>query len=61
MESTNICRYDCQIWEQRWNGYIESIEKTQNKAIRIFSFKGPRKGAKNLYKESKIAKVRNLK
>ena len=51
MESTNIYRYDCQVWEQRCNGYIESIEKTQNKAMRNFSSKGPRKGAKNLYKE----------
>ena len=26
-------RYGCQVWGQRRNEYIESIEKTQNKAI----------------------------
>ena len=41
-------RYGCQIWHQRQNEYIESIEKTQNKAIRILNFKGPREGTKNL-------------
>ena len=53
-------RYGCQIWGQRRNEYIESVEKTQNKAIRILNFKGPKEGAKNLYKESKIDKVRNI-
>ena len=46
-------RYGCQIWGQRQNEYIESIEKTQNKAIRNLDFKGTREGAENLYKESK--------
>ena len=36
------------------------IEKTQNKAIRILNFKGLREGAENLYKESKIDKVKNI-
>ena len=35
-------RYGCQIWGQRRNEYIESIEKTQNKAIQILNFKSPR-------------------
>ena len=52
--------HGCQIWDQRQNGNIESIEKTQNKAIRILNFKGPRGGSENLYKESKIDKVRNI-
>ena len=52
-------RYGCQIWGQRRNEYIESILKIQNKAIRILNFKGPREGAQNLYKESKIDKVIN--
>ena len=52
-------RYRCQIWGQRWNKYIKSIEKTQNKVIRILNFKGPREGAENLYKESKKDEVRN--
>ena len=47
-------------WGQRQNKYIESIEKTQNKAIRILNFKGPNKGAENLYKQSNIDKVRNI-
>ena len=53
-------RYVCQNWGQRQNKYIESIEKTQNKAIRILDFKGTREGAENLYKESKINQVRNI-
>ena len=53
-------RYGCQIWGQRQNEYIESVEKIQNKAIRILNFKGPREGDKNIYKESKIDKVRNI-
>ena len=41
-------RYGCQIWGQRQKEYIESIEKTQNKATRILNFKSPREGAENL-------------
>ena len=52
--------YGCQIWGQRRNEYIESIEKTQSKAIRILKFMGPREGVENLYKESKIDKIRNI-
>ena len=52
-------RYSCQIWGQIRNEYIESIEKIQNKAIWILNFKDPRKGAGNLYKASKINKLRN--
>ena len=44
-------KYSCQILDQRQNEYTESIEKTQNKAIRILNFKGTREGAENLYKE----------
>ena len=36
------------------------MKKKQNKAIRILNFKGPREGAENLYKQSKIDKVRNI-
>ena len=32
----------------------------KQKAIRILNFKGPREGAQNLYKESKIDKVINI-
>ena len=53
-------KYGCQIWSQRRNENIASTEKTQNKAIRILNFKGLREGAENLYKESKIDKVRNI-
>ena len=48
-------RYGRQIWGQRQNESIESIEKTQNKAIRILNFKGPREGAENLY----IQRIKN--
>ena len=53
-------RYGCQIWGQRRNEYIESIEKTQNKAIRILNFTGPGEEAEKLYKQSKTDKVRNI-
>ena len=53
-------RYGYQIWGQRRNEYIESIEKTQNKAITILNFKGPREGAEDLYKESRIDEVGNI-
>ena len=53
-------RYGCKMWGQRRKEYIETTEKTQNKGIRILNFKGPREGAKNLYKESKIDKVSNI-
>ena len=53
-------RYGCQIWGQTRSEYVESIEKTQNKEIRILNFKDPREEAKNLYKKSKIYKVRNV-
>ena len=36
------------------------MKETQNKAIRIFNFKGPKEGAENLYKESKTDKGRNI-
>ena len=39
---------------------ILSQLKKQNKAIRILNFKGPKEGAENSYKESKIDRVRNI-
>ena len=53
-------RYSGQMWDQRRNEYIESIEKTQNKEIKILHFSGPREGAEHLYKESKIDKLRTI-
>ena len=53
-------RYGCKMWGQSRNEYIDLVEKTQNKAIRILNFKGSRGGAENCYKESKIDKVRNI-
>ena len=44
-------KYGCQIWGQNKNYAVESIEKIQNKAIRILNFKGPHSEATNPYKE----------
>ena len=41
-------RYGCQIWGQRRNEYIESIEKTQNKAIRILKLFRVKRARKEL-------------
>ena len=46
-------RYTCQIWSQGRNEYVEPIEKTQNKAIRILNFKVSKEGSENLYKRIK--------
>ena len=39
---------------------VETIERTQNKALRILNFKGLREGSDYLYKESKINKLKNI-
>ena len=39
------------------NYAVENIEKLQNKAIRILTFKGPHAEASNLYKESKTDQI----
>ena len=38
-------RYGCQIWGQKQSPTAETIEQTQNKALRILNFKGPREGS----------------
>ena len=53
-------RYGCQIWGQKHSHTVETVERTQNKALRILNFKGPREGADYLHKESKINKLKNI-
>ena len=50
-------RYGCQIWGQLNNQNIDTIKKTQNKALRIINFKGPLESATPLYKNSKVFKL----
>ena len=38
-------RYGCQIWGPKQSPTVETIEQTQNKALRILNFKGPREGS----------------
>ena len=38
-------RYGCQIWGPKQSSTVETIEQTQNKALRILNFKGPREGS----------------
>ena len=53
-------RYGCQIWGQNKCYAVENIEKMQNKAIRILTFKGQHAEASNLYKESKIYTLKQI-
>ena len=46
-------------WGQK-QSKVEMVEKTQNKALWIINFKGPHELVDNLYKESKIDKLKNI-
>ena len=53
-------RYGCQIWGQNQCKIVQAIKRTQNKALRLLNFKGPRESADYLYKEFKIDKLKNI-
>ena len=47
-------RYGCKIWRQTQSKFVEAIKRTQNRALGILSFKGPRESVDYFYKKSKI-------
>ena len=53
-------RYGCQIWDQKQSKIVETIEGTQNKALGILNFKGPRELVGNLYKKSKTDNLKSI-
>ena len=53
-------RYRCQLWGQAQTQVLQNIEKIQNKALRILNFKNPWEPIEQIYKESKIFKLKYL-
>ena len=53
-------RYGCQLWGQAQTQVLQNIEKIQNKTLRILNFKNPLKPVEQIYKESKIFKLKDI-
>ena len=53
-------RYGCQIWGQNNNELLNSIQRAQNKAMRIINFKSFKDHSEPLYKQMKILKLKDL-
>ena len=53
-------RYGCQLWGQTQTQVLQNIEKIQNKALRILNFKNPWDQIEQIYKESKIFKLKDI-
>ena len=53
-------RYECQLWGQAQTQVLQNIEKIQNKALRILNFKNPWDPIEQIYKESKIFKLKDI-
>ena len=53
-------RYGCQLWGQAQTQVLQNIEKIQNKALRILNFKNPWEPIEQIYKESKIFKLKDI-
>ena len=52
--------YGCQLWGQAQTQVLQNIEKIQNKALRILNFKNPWDPIEQIYKESKIFKLKDI-
>ena len=52
-------RYACQIWGQIQSKTFDMIQRAQNKAIRIISFKQFMEPSEPLYNQSKINSSKN--
>ena len=48
------------LWGQTQTQVLENIEKIQNKALRIINFKNPWEPSEQIYKESKIFKLKDI-
>ena len=53
-------RYGCQLWGQTQTQVLQNIEQIQNKALRILNFKNPWDPIEQIYKESKIFKLKDI-
>ena len=53
-------QYGCQLWGQTQTQVLKNIEKIQNKALRIINFKNPWEPSEQIYKESKIFKLKDI-
>ena len=53
-------RYGCQLWGQTQTQVLQNIEKIQNKSLRILNFKNPWELIEQIYKESKIFKLKDI-
>ena len=53
-------RYAPQVWGQGSNNIADMIKRTQNKALRIISFKERTEPSDPLYANHKILKLRNI-
>ena len=56
----SVLRYAVQVWGQHRNQAIKEIEKLQEKAIRIVSFKGRNDPANPLFKTLEIMKFKDI-
>ena len=56
----SVLRYAVQIWGQHRNQAIKEIEKLQEKAIRIMSFKGRNDPTNPLFKTLEIMKLKDI-
>ena len=56
----SVLRYAVQVWGQHRNQAIKEIEKLQEKAIRIMSFKGRNDPANPLFKTLEIMKLKDI-
>ena len=53
-------RYGCQLWGQAQRQVLQNTEKIQNKALRILNFKNTWDPIEQIYKESKIFKLKDI-
>ena len=56
----SVLRYAVQVWGQHRNQTIKEIEKLQEKAIRMMSFKGRNNPTNPLFKELEIMKLKDI-
>ena len=56
----SVLRYAVQVWGQRRNQTIKEIEKLQEKALRIMSFKGRNDPTNPLFKKLEIIKLEDI-
>ena len=53
-------RYACQVWGQANTTLIDTLQKLQNKALRIINFKPPTEPCQPLFKNSKILNLKDI-